>query len=172
MTASVQIALIMAGYQRPADMQYIAEKISKAKNNQEIADAFLVYRGAEKWKDGTLRRRWWCAAYAIGVISTEDFLNLSRDAFSFININRVMQNGHFITSDDVVKYALTVAKTGHKSTVKGFLNSFEEGRQILKSVSGNKSRTISFNDAVKQIRKQNARGDLLLYGHERQVDKA
>ena len=83
-----------------------------------------------------------------------------------------MQNGHFMISDEAVKYALTVAKAGHKSTVKSFLNSFEEGRKILKSVSGNKSRTISFNDAVKQIRKQNARGDLLLYGHERQVDKA
>ena len=172
MTARVQIALIMAGYQRPADMKYIADKISKAKTDQEIADAFMVYNGASKWKIGTWKRRWWCAAYAIGAITTEDFLNLSRDAFSSININRVMQNGHFMISDEAVKYALTVAKSGYKSTVKSFLNSFEEGRQILKSVSGNKSRTISFNDAVKQIRKQNARGDLLLYGHERQVDKA
>ena len=171
-TAQHQIALILAGYQRPADMKLIADKISKAKNTQEIADAFMVYNGKEKWKVGTWRRRWWCAAYATGAISTKDFLNLSRDAFSHINLNRVMQNGHFMMTEDVVEYALTVAKAGTKSTVKDFLNTFEEGQDIVKTVNAGTPKTISFNSAIKQIRKKNARGDLMLYGAERVFDNA
>lgn len=172
MTARVQIALVLAGYQIPADMQYIANKISKAKNEQEIADAFMVYNGEDKWKLGTWKRRWWCAAYATGAITTEDFLNLSRDAFSHINVNRVMRNGHFIITEDVVKYALSVAKAGSKSSVKDFLNTFEKGREIVKTVNAGASKTISFNSAIKQIRKKNARGDLMLYGTEHVFDKA
>ena len=171
-TGQHMVALVLAGYQRPSDMKHIAAKISKAKNDQEVADAFLFYSGQDKWKIGTWKRRWWCAAYAIGAITIDDFLNLSRDGFSLININRVMQNGHFVMTEDVIEYALTVAKSGPKLSVKDFLNSFEEGRKILQTVKNTESKTISFNSAIKQIRQKNARADLMLYGTERVVDKA
>lgn len=163
------IALACAGYQRPADIKPIASKISIAKNKQQVADAFMVYNGADKWRVGTLKRRWWCAMYAVGAITAEDFLNLPRDAFSKIELNRVYQNGHFLMTDDVIKYALDVAKTGHKSTVEHFLKGFEVGREVLQTVKNTDNKTISFNDAIKQIRQKNARGDLLLYGTERNV---
>lgn len=171
-TGQHMVALVLAGYQRPSDMKYIAAKISVAKNDQEVADAFLFYSGQDKWKVGTWKRRWWCAAYAIGAITIEDFLNLSRDGFSLININRVMQNGHFVMTKDAIDYALTIAKAGPKSSVKNFLNGFEEGRKILQTVKNTESKTISFNSAIKQIRQKNARSDLLLYGTEHNVDKA
>ena len=83
-----------------------------------------------------------------------------------------MQNGHFLMTEDVIEYALTVAKAGTKSTVKDFLNTFEQGQDIVKTVNAGTPKTISFNSAIKQIRKKNARGDLMLYGTERVFDNA
>ena len=170
--AQQMIAMVCAGYQRPSDIKLIASQIAVAENQQQVADAFLVYNGAEKWRVGTLKRRWWCAMYAVGAIGSEDFLKLPRDAFSQIDINRVYQNGHFLMSDDVVKYALDAAKTGHKSTVENFLKTFSVGQEILQVVNNTDNKTISFNSAIKQIRQKNARGDLLLYGTERNLGNA
>lgn len=149
------VALALAGYQIQSDLKDIADGISNAKNEQDVADAFLCYSGAEKWRDGTLKRRWWCAAYATGMISEKDFLSLPRDAFSQIALDSVYQNGHFVMTDDVVQYALKRAKTGKKSTVKDFLKNFEAGKDILTSVeSENDDKTIAFNDAIKLIKQQ------------------
>lgn len=137
--AQQAVALVMAGYQRPSDMKGIAERISNAKTVQQVADAFSYYPGAEKWREGTLKRRWWCAAYAIGIITAEDLLNLPRDAFSGININNVYRNGHFLFGAETVEYALNRAKTGEKSNVKVFLSDFEEGKKILAHVSAGQS---------------------------------
>ncbi|MDW3024362.1 MAG: tetratricopeptide repeat protein [Alphaproteobacteria bacterium] len=137
--AQQAVALVMAGYQRPADMKGIAERISKAKTVQQVADAFSYYPGAETWRDGTLKRRWWCAAYAIGIISAEDLLGLPRDAFSRININNVYRNGHFLFGAETVEYALNRARTGDKSNVKAFLSDFDEGKNILARVSTGQS---------------------------------
>ena len=130
-TAQQCVALCFVGYQRPADMDNIASAISKAKNAQEIADAFQYYTGSNKWRDGTLKRRWWCAAYALGLISIQDLMTLPRDAFSRINLNNVYRNGHFLLGKETVKYALNTARNGTQTSVDAFLNSFQTGRTLL-----------------------------------------
>ncbi|MBQ8729370.1 MAG: hypothetical protein IJY77_03660, partial [Alphaproteobacteria bacterium] len=122
--AQQTIAIVLAGYQRPADMKEIARRISNAQTVQQLADAFSYYPGDITWREGTLKRRWWCAAYAIGVISAEDFLGLPRDAFSKININNVYRNGHFLFGTETIEYALNHARTGEKSSVRKFLSDF------------------------------------------------
>ena len=173
--AQQAIAIILAGYQRPADMAGIATKISNAKSQQEIADAFQYYPGVQKWKDGTMKRRWWCAAFAVGAITVQDFYDLPRDAFSSIALERVYKDGHFIINEETIQYAMQQAKIfGKSSTVKSFLSGFAEGRKAIDAVQQNKissqTKTISFNAAVKQIRKKNAKNDLLIYGTEYTVN--
>lgn len=148
--AQQAVALVMAGYQRPADMKEIARRISNAQTVQQLADAFSYYPGAETWREGTLKRRWWCAAYAIGVISAEDFLGLPRDAFSKININNVYRNGHFLFGTETIEYALNRARMGEKSSVKTFLSDFDEGKNILAQVSAGQAERTSLDLAVEQ----------------------
>lgn len=132
--AQQTIAIAWAGYQRPADMAEIATRISKATTVQQVADAFAYYPGAKKWRDGTLKRRWWCAAYAIGLIDIKDFMELDRDAFSRININNVYRNGHFLLGKETVKYALARAK-GNDRRVSSFLGDFKLGRELMATVN-------------------------------------
>jgi hypothetical protein len=165
-TAQQSVALVLAGYQRPSDMDNIALRLSKAKTKQEIADAFAYYPGSTKYKEGTLKRRWWCAAYATGVITMQDFIDLPRDGFSNIELSNVYKDGHFVLTNEAVQYELKTAKTGKRSTVKDFLNSFETGQEILNDVNSVSSKTVALDEAARQIRKQNARGDLL-YGVEK-----
>lgn len=132
--AQQSVALVWAGYQRPADMAGIANRISAAKTVQQVADAFAYYPGAAKWRDGTLKRRWWCAAYAIGLIDIKDFMELDRDAFSRININNVYRNGHFLLGKETVKYALARAK-GDNRKVSSFLGDFKLGCELMASVN-------------------------------------
>lgn len=139
--AQQAIALIFAGYQRPNDMKEIANRIAIAKTPQEVADAFDYYPGPEQWRTGTLKRRWWCAAYAIGKISSQDLLALPRDAFSNININNVYKNGHFLLGDETVAYALNHAKQGNKSGVETFLSDFADGKSIVKQVKANQAKS-------------------------------
>ncbi len=128
------IALCAAGFQRPADMRGIAKKIKSAKSDQEIADAFMYYGGEEQWKKGTLVRRWWCAAYALGKISDQEILKLPRDAFSRIFLDDVRKNNHFVMNDSTVNYAIGAAKKGKNSTVKDFLKDFKEGRNVVSNL--------------------------------------
>lgn len=148
--AQQAVAIVWAGYQRPADMKEIARRISNAQTVQQLADAFSYYPGAETWREGTLKRRWWCAAYAIGVISAEDFLGLPRDAFSKININNVYRNGHFLFGTETIEYALNRARMGEKSSVKTFLSDFDEGKNILAQVSAGQAERTSLDLAVEQ----------------------
>ncbi len=172
--AQQAIAILMAGYQRPSDMVSIADAVSNATSSQEIADAFQYYPGVKKWRDGTMKRRWWCAAFAVGAISAQDFFDLPRDAFSSITLAQVYQDGHFIINEQTVQYALKQAKIyGKSSTVKSFLSQFAEGKSVLDFVQQDKidvpAKTISFNSAIRQIRQKNtknARRDVLLYGTE------
>jgi len=135
--ARQSIALALAGYQRPGDMKGMAADISDATTEQQLADAFTFYNGGKGYKEGTLKRRWWCAALAIGVIDIDDFLGLKRDAFSRVSINNIYRNGHFLFDEATVKYAFARAKgtiTNKTDSVSGFLNSFETGKAILGSV--------------------------------------
>ena len=131
--AQQAIALVWAGYQRPNDMADIADAISNAKDVQQIADAFSHYDGHKLWREGTLKRRWWCAAYAVGAISIEDFLALPRDAFANINLANVYRDGHFLVGPETVKYALARAGETRSSSVAKFLNTFETGRKLVKA---------------------------------------
>ncbi len=133
--AQQAIAIVWAGHQRPADMNEIARRISNATTVQQVADAFAYYPGALKWREGTLIRRWWCAAYAVGLIDMKDFLSLRPDAFSSINVNNVYRDGHFLLGEETVKYALNRAK-GSKRTVSGFMDDFDGGRKMLATVNG------------------------------------
>lgn len=126
------VALVYAGYQRPADMAQIASGIQNAKTQQQVADAFQ-YTGkmSSKWKEGTLKRRWVCAAYAVGAINSDDLKKMHRDAFSRVELNNIMRNGHFLLDIETVKYVLS--RTNKNETVENFLADFEMGRQILQN---------------------------------------
>ena len=57
-----------------------------------------------------------------------------------------------------------------RNTILKYLSPGTE--DIVKTVNAGTPKTISYNSAIKQIRKKNARGDLMLYGTERVFDNA
>ena len=133
-TPQMQIALLMVGYQRPADMKSIAKKLAVAKNVQQVADAFAdVSNVPSKWRDGTRVRRYTCALYAIGAISAEQMLDWTRDSFSMINVNTVYRNGHFVITQQNVEYLLGRSRKG-TNTVREFLSNFDTGRDIVAEI--------------------------------------
>ena len=132
--AQQAVALVLVGYQRTADMQGIANRISSATTVQQVADAFSYYQGASQWREGTLKRRWICAAYAVGAISAHDLLSMDRDAFSVVNINSVYRNGHFLLGDQTVRYVLGRTRSSTES-VGNFLGGFASGREILAEIT-------------------------------------
>lgn len=134
-SARQAVALVYVGYQRTADMAEIAKKISSAKTVQQVADAYAHYEGPKKYREGTLKRRWICAAYAANVIDANDLLNMDCDAFAALNINTVYRNGHFLLGNETAQYVLSRVR-GKKETVKDFLSDFSEGKKILASVQG------------------------------------
>jgi len=143
------IALVYAGYQRTADMQGIAKRLEKAKSVQEVADAFAYYRGAEKWRVGTLKRRWVCAAYAVGLINAQDLLDMKRDSFSAVDINTVYRNGHFVLTKQTAAHVLSRHKdNADRNTVKMFLADFSEGRNILNMIDGVKEENPKLDEKV------------------------
>lgn len=150
------IALVLAGYQIPSDMKHIAAGIEKAKTKQEVADAFMyVGNQSKKWEDGTLKRRWICAAYALNLINSADLLKMNRDCFSRVELNSIVRNGHFLLGPETVKYVLSM--TNDNSTVEKFLSDFSGGKYILADVHDLKQeRTIDievFNQQDKNIEK-------------------
>lgn len=138
------IALVLAGYQRPSDMAHIAARLDVAQTAQEVADAFAAGKIPSKWREGTLKRRWVCAAYAAGVITTEDLLKMRRDAFSKVDINNIYRNGHFLLGEQTVKYVMT--RPSINGSVEKFLSGFDTGRKILGTV---KNRGIVAHTAIK-----------------------
>lgn len=133
-TPQMQIALIMAGYQRPADMKHIAKKLASAKTVQQVADAFAdVSNVPSKWREGTHIRRYTCALYAIGAISAEQMLDWTRDSFSMININTIYRNGHFVITKENIEYLLGRSRGGN-NTVREFLSDFDAGRQVVAQI--------------------------------------
>ena len=133
-TPQMQIALLMAGYQRPADMKYIAKKLADAKTVQQVADAFAdVSNVPSKWRDGTRVRRYTCALYAIGAISAEQMLDWTRDSFSMINVNTIYRNGHFVISQQNVGFLLGRSRS-NTNTVREFLQDFSTGQAIVADI--------------------------------------
>ena len=79
-----------------------------------------------------MKRRWVCAAYALGLITTDDLLDMHRDAFSRVDINNIMRNGKFLLGPETVKYVLS--RENSNNTVKEFLGEFDMGRNIIKGL--------------------------------------
>lgn len=138
------IAMLLAGYQRPSDMVHIAARLDSAKTVQEVADAFTAGKIPSRWRDGTLKRRWVCAAYAAGIITANDLLKMRRDAFSSVDINNIYRNGHFLLGEQTVKYVMT--RPSVNGTVEKFLSGFDAGLKILDVV---KNRGIVAHTAIK-----------------------
>ncbi|MBQ0013477.1 MAG: tetratricopeptide repeat protein [Proteobacteria bacterium] len=143
----ISIALLWAGYQRSVDMGGIVNLLSKAQTKQDKADAFAYYGGNAKWRRGTLKRRWLCAAYAVGIIDDNDLLNMNMDAFASLKISNYYkrdQNGqyHFLLDEDTVKQVLGL--TTKNERVKDFV-----GKEIVAQLSKNNTGTIEFDDASK-----------------------
>ncbi len=141
------IGLCMAGYQLPGHMSDIAIRLNDAKNTQEIMDAFKYkLPSSSSWREGTLKRRWWCGAYAAGLITAEDLLSLPKDSFSKISLSNVAtgiktdKNGrliidHFKYDKATVKYALNTARTnGTKEIVENIMNDSQSGRDAINFV--------------------------------------
>lgn len=133
-TDKQKVALIFAGYQRPADIALIVSHLKTAKTKQQIADAFMDVGDIHgKYRDGTLKRRWVCAAYAVGIIDTNDLLDMQRDAFSAVknDLSDIIKNGHFKLDAETVKYVLSRRKQNNNNTVREFLSGFDTGRKVL-----------------------------------------
>jgi len=124
------VALIYAGYQRLSDMSGIAQRASTAQTPQQVADAFQYFHNMpKKYKYGSLKRRWVCAAYAVGAITADDLLKMSRDAFSALEVNNIYRNGHFLLGAETVKFVLS--RTNKNESVETFLAGFPAGQKIL-----------------------------------------
>lgn len=124
MTKEQIMGLLIASYQTPAHSKHIIQDIAAAGNKtQKQIDSFQYYRGKPMWKDGTLKRRWWCAMYYIGKINANDLYKLNRDAFATADINTLLNNGHYKKDAATIKYAL--ALTRDMSTVEEFIKQYK-----------------------------------------------
>lgn len=119
LTTEQILALMVAGYQLPVDVGGIVTLINKATTDQAIADAFKHYTGNEIYYNGSMKRRWWCAALYNGQISVDDLGNLQRDVFSQVSLDSVFRKGHFRMSDHIVEYCL--GRKNKNETVNQFI---------------------------------------------------
>ncbi len=125
----------------------IIPKLKAAGNDtQKIIDAFMAGRDVnESWREGTNKRRWWCAMYYIGKISAVDFLSMDRDAFSRLEINTIMKNGHFVYDDSTIEYALS-CKNPHTNSVHEFIAS----HSVLNDIEQNLENKVRHNEHKQQ----------------------
>jgi len=157
------IGLCMMGYQLSGKMAPIAKHLNNAKNTQQIMDAFKYELPKQtKWRAGTLKRRWWCGAYAAGLITAKDLLTLKKDAFSCISLSKVATGitknkrgyvvsiEHFNYDAETVKYALHTAQThGDGRVVADILRENESGRAAIAAIKTGK--TIEFYVAKRSM---------------------
>ncbi len=161
------VGLCMAGYQLSGHMSDIATRLNKAKNTQEIMDAFKYKLPPDElFREGTLKRRWWCGAYAAGLITIDDILSLEKDAFTRIELAKIATGvtknknnktviGHYKYDKKTIEYALSMARgQGGKKTVKEILESHQSGRDAIyyaKHPGKRVAATISFPAAKQQM---------------------
>lgn len=102
----------------------IIHKLKEAESDtQKQIDAFIAGNEIpEKWRAGTNKRRWWSAMIYMGYITSDDLIDLDRDAFSSIDINTVLKNGHFVYDTTTIEYVLATAKNPNKGSVRNFIN--------------------------------------------------
>ncbi len=129
------LGVALAGYQRSADIAGILLRINNAKTNQEVADAFRYFKKGtmpEEFVKGSLKRRWFCAAIAAGVIDVDDFIDMQRDAFSAVEVNSISGINNFKLDAVTSQYALSRFKSkSRNNTCREFLEGFDAGRLIL-----------------------------------------
>ena len=182
------LGLLFAGYQIPASLAYpFAPKLDKKGNKikdekgnivqeripgiipklhkagsdtQKIVDAFMADRDVgDTWHDGTMKRRWWCAMYYIGKISAVDFLSMDRDAFSKIDLNTIIKNGHFVFDDWTIDYALNLKKPG-----TGSVHDFLASHSALKDIESNLGRTVKHSEQEQTQKTKNPSMEQMLVG--------
>lgn len=119
LTTEQILALMIAGYQLPSNISGIVNGINTAQSEQAIADAFKYYTGKSAYFNGTMKRRWWCAALYNGQISVDDLANLQRDVFNEAKLDSVFRRGHFRMNDNIVEYCL--GRTNKNETVNQFI---------------------------------------------------
>lgn len=146
------IAICFAGYQTHVPMKKIAQAYASADTIQGKMDAFLqgVPKSTADGTDieaGSLKRRWWCAAYAVGLVSSADFVSLPCDSYSKIDVSMVYRNGHFKYDAETIEYALTKAKTKQRQSVNDLLSESEMGRVAMQ----HKSDTYTIGLAEKEL---------------------
>lgn len=161
--ATQSVALVLAGYQRPSDMAQIAKCIDMATCRQDVIDAFQ-YTGnmPDNFWVGTMKRRWICAAYAVGALTTNNLMEMNRDVFSKMNIRRVYRDGKFIIDDATLEYVRGLQNDN--STVAEFLEDFDTGNQIL-AENDFGGKTIDYEIALSEnINHAKAKGNAGLFG--------
>ena len=159
-SAQQLLALLFVGYQKPNETPLIIDQIKEDSTDQEIADAFLIYPNKAKGhKEGTLKRRWWCAMYYLGKIDTDTFLGLKRDAFSsvkyddLITINEDTNQPSCKIDQNTIESAIETAKTlkiCKTNSVEDFMNNDPLLRQIYKNRYNNKN-LVSNTQAPDQV---------------------
>ncbi len=175
-TDQQMLGLFIAGYQLPAKLddgnfstkldngkyekgKYIGivHKLSDAGSNvQKQVDSFIAGKEVrEKWREGTNKRRWWCAMIYMGYITTDDLINLDRDAFSSININTILKNGHFVYDATTIEYVLAHANNPNRNSVKDFM---KERNISINNNSSKHQKNISSNAVENPSMKKTIKG--------------
>ena len=131
MSAQQLLGLLFAGYQMPSVGPQIIEQLVDKNTEQEIADAFLVYpHKSTSFREGTYKRRWWCAMYYLGKINTDLIMNMKRQGFSdvdyetLIDANDITQEYSCKLDNKTIDSAINTmntCKVRKENTVKQFM---------------------------------------------------
>ena len=181
------VVKVKVGRRKKVSVEYtgIVHRLKDAGNDvQKIVDSFMAgVEVEEDWRDGTNKRRWWCAMYYIGKVSTEDFLSMDMDAFSKVHIDRIIKDGHFVFDNETIQYALSRKREGNE-TVQEFIDAHfvlkdkgmivknnkkkQEQHNITmnyekqKKLSKKKSKKIAFNEGIMKI-KNKQKDNVVIY---------
>ena len=160
------LGLFVVAYQLPGSLsdnyknkkfisKGIVHKLSDAESNiQKQVDAFIAGTEVpEKWRTGTNKRRWWCAMIYMGYITTDDLINLDRDAFTSININTILKNGHFVYDAATIEYVLAHANNPNRNSVKDFMK--ERNISMNKNFSKHQKNNLNNDAANPSMKKTN-----------------
>ncbi len=153
MTVAEFIAVCIAGYQLEGHIDTICEKLSVAKNQRQIADAFMA--PDMKRYEGTHKRRWVSAALATGRISMKDILDADIDNFYKGALSRFTKDKkRFILDDQTVEYVMNIPRDTRTLDV---VSGLADGRVALAQLGIDPSEivikyTASYADAIALFR--------------------
>ncbi len=93
---------------------------------------------------------------------------MDMDAFSKVNVDKIMKNGHFRYDDETIVYALSQQKTNNE-TVQEFvdnsivLNNMEIFSQENKKNSKQKSKKMAFDNGIMKIKEKQSKQENIIY---------